>query len=287
MSNYTIKEPNCKCSTCHLELYKEKRSIRKGTKHFFCSVECHGKFKSNQSYLEMCERVGDDFKTWLNQKYNVEKLNSREMANLAYGKVKNGPNITVWMKKLNIPVRSRTEAVELQWVDNEERKKQASTQMINMWSNDDGTIRERINIIMQTDEYKLKQSIAKTGEKNGMYGVKGDKHSKWNPLLTTEDRLATRKVPANTAWRKEVFERDDYTCQTCISNKGGNLVAHHLNGYHWDKENRFNTDNGTTLCDSCHKDFHSQYGYGNNTKEQFEEYQSKALVTSTGAFSMH
>ena len=30
---------------------------------------------------------------------------------------------------------------------------------------------------------------------------------------------------------KEVYKRDNYTCQRCGDNKGGNLVAHHLNGY--------------------------------------------------------
>lgn len=52
--------------------------------------------------------------------------------------------------------------------------------------------------------------------------------------------------------------------------RGGNLVAHHLNGYNWDVENRFNLDNGITLCEDCHIEFHRIYGFGNNTKKQFE-----------------
>ena len=50
------------------------------------------------------------------------------------------------------------------------------------------------------------------------------------------------------------------------------LNAHHLDGWDWNKIDRYNVDNGITLCEICHKDFHLMYGYGENTKEQFEEY---------------
>lgn len=105
----------------------------------------------------------------------------------------------------------------------------------------------------------------------------GENHPNWRFDLTLEEREKGRFFPEYKEWRLSVYERDSYTCQCCGDNKGGNLNAHHLDGYDWNIIDRFNVDNGMTLCDICHKDFHSIYGYGGNTKEQFEEYLSEIL----------
>jgi len=99
----------------------------------------------------------------------------------------------------------------------------------------------------------------------------GKKSPHWNSKLTEKDRIKNRNIPENGTWRRFVYERDNYTCQVC-DKRGYNIVAHHLEGWNWDKENRFNVDNGVTLCVTCHKDFHDKYGRGDNTKEQFKEY---------------
>ena len=93
-----------------------------------------------------------------------------------------------------------------------------------------------------------------------------------NPNLTDEDRVRTRNFYEIDEWRKQVFERDNYTCQHCGDNKGHNLVAHHKDGYNWCEERRTDVDNGETLCNKCHKEFHSIYGYGNNTEQQYKEW---------------
>lgn len=102
----------------------------------------------------------------------------------------------------------------------------------------------------------------------------GENHYKYNPNLTTEEREKGRLTIGGDKlhqWRNDVYTRDDYTCVKC-NERGGKLNAHHLNGWHWDKENRFNVDNGATLCADCHDDFHYIYGRRDNTKEQFEEF---------------
>ena len=109
----------------------------------------------------------------------------------------------------------------------------------------------------------------------------GENHPNYNPDLTDEERLKDRyQLNGNNmvTWRNNIYTRDNYTCQIC-NQYGANLNAHHLNGWNAFPEQRFDLDNGVTLCTDCHKEFHSQYGYGDNTREQFNEYAtSKTLV---------
>ena len=105
----------------------------------------------------------------------------------------------------------------------------------------------------------------------------GENSPTWNPNITQEERENKRHIQGYDEFVDGVFKRDNYTCQQCGDNRGGNLVAHHLNGYNWDIENRINIDNGITLCEDCHKSFHKTYGYGHNTKEQFEEWNNESL----------
>jgi hypothetical protein len=108
--------------------------------------------------------------------------------------------------------------------------------------------------------------------KNEMVYVRGEEHPNWDHSKTIEEREKNRWLSEQKVWRKQVYKRDNYTCQCCGDNKGGNLVSHHLDGYDWCKESRWDIENGITLCVECHSDFHHIYGYGLNTKEQFEEY---------------
>jgi len=154
-----------------------------------------------------------------------------------------------------------------------------------------------------SDEAKLKMSenhanfkgrnnpmFGRTGEKHPFYGKhhseefrkkmsesqKGEKHPNWNPNLTDEERQDKRNYPAYYDWRQSVYERDNYTCQ-CCGKKGRTLNTHHLESYAGNKDLRTTLENGITLCKTCHKNFHHQYGYGCNTKEQYLEYKGEQL----------
>lgn len=81
-------------------------------------------------------------------------------------------------------------------------------------------------------------------------------------------------------WREDVLERDNNTCVCCGASKRVVLNVHHLDGYNWCLDKRVEADNGVTLCENCHKEFHKKYGKGNNTKEQFEEFINEVYVGS-------
>ena len=94
----------------------------------------------------------------------------------------------------------------------------------------------------------------------------------WNPNLSWEDRLKGRDYFEYKQWRLKVFQRDDFTCQSCEKRGKGNLVAHHKDAHHWCIERRIDVTNGSTLCEECHDSFHSNFGYQNNTEEQFKDW---------------
>lgn len=104
----------------------------------------------------------------------------------------------------------------------------------------------------------------------------GDRHCRWNPNKTDEERLMGRVSSEYNDFIRKVFKRDNYTCQCCgITNC--QLKAHHLDGFNWCEEKRTDPNNGITLCEICHKNFHAIYGKGDNTKEQFEEWIGRAV----------
>lgn len=112
------------------------------------------------------------------------------------------------------------------------------------------------------------------GEKNPMFGKQrfGQENPNYKHGISEEERYKKRLITGYGIWRKKVYERDNYTCQCCGKKSNGDIVAHHLDGYSWCKEKRTDINNGITLCNSCHDEFHSIYGKFNNTKEQFYEF---------------
>lgn len=101
---------------------------------------------------------------------------------------------------------------------------------------------------------------------------RGACNSRWNDNLSREQRIFHRGRSSYTEWRGAVFERDGFACQACGDDRGGNLEAHHLDSWDNHRNGRFDVSNGATLCKLCHKSFHDAYGYGNNTRDQYEQW---------------
>ena len=107
----------------------------------------------------------------------------------------------------------------------------------------------------------------------------GEKHWRWRKDLTTEERKNGRSYDLELYdWRKKICRLCHYRCIVCdsISLSKNPIVAHHLNGWEIFKEERYNLNNGVTLCRKCHISFHKELGFGDNTKEQFLKWYTKS-----------
>ena len=100
---------------------------------------------------------------------------------------------------------------------------------------------------------------------------------KENPIHERTERM----LPEYRNWRKRVFERDSYTCQVCGSHNHKNnnrtvrLNAHHLYNFNDNRDKALDINNGVTICEDCHINFHKEYGKKNNTPSQFFEFREK------------
>ena len=145
----------------------------------------------------------------------------------------------------------------------------------------------------QSQEWKYKISLAMTGKKRGPLSLewrrkigesesrtkkrirflrtgswelpakkgmpKGMNHWNWKGGVTSPRQLEQKK------WAKQVFKRDNYTCQECGAKNGNGktikLEAHHKNSWWGHPELRSDLNNGVTLCKDCHKlTFKDSYG---------------------------
>lgn len=165
---------------------------------------------------------------------------------------------------------------------------------------------------LRTEEWKIKQSISRKGQRNSIKTEfkkgfipwnKGGHHSQ---ISNEKNRLShlgkfsslkgkpnfsikgeknpnwnggisseNQKIRGSIEyklWEDSVLSRDNYKCQKCGDVRISKLVAHHILNFATYIDLRFAIDNGITFCRECHKEFHNKYGRKNNTKEQLKEF---------------
>lgn len=109
----------------------------------------------------------------------------------------------------------------------------------------------------QTHEHKLKISCS----------LRNIQESDFSGFVTSKTQRERAKFN-ELGLHLECFKRDNFTCLICLR-INTELKAHHLNAWNLFVEERFSLDNLVTLCSVCHEKFHSKFGRGSNTKEQF------------------
>ena len=241
------------CPICK-EKFKPRRNSQK-----YCSAECRAKSTTKKITIE-CSYCGEEISVTANaykrNKHHYCSKDCRYKHQKEIFKGKNNPNY----KNASINVMCSN------------CKKSFSILKCNT-KNSDGTTKKNFYCSQECKSEHQKKILK--GENNPNYGkgekIRGNKNKMWNPNKPQEEREKGRIIQGYKKWVYSVYKRDNYTCQ-CCGKRGGDLVAHHLNSYNWDKEHRIDVNNGITLCEKCHRDFHIKYGMGDNTKEQYEQF---------------
>lgn len=116
---------------------------------------------------------------------------------------------------------------------------------------------------------KQKFCSNKCSQKHFGLNHRGKNHPMWKGV-NGKTGTPIRRMARYKDWVKSIFERDNFTCQTCFK-KGGDLHAHHkvkladmINSYvklhgslNVDDDIFYDIENGITLCKPCHRLIHS------------------------------
>lgn len=107
-----------------------------------------------------------------------------------------------------------------------------------------------------------------TGENSPLY-----KHGRSAEIFSERDSSESRK------WAKTV-KTGVKRCGCCGTKfyKGLSKHAHHLNSWIDNPEQRYDPNNGVCICEECHNAFHSLYGRGQNTEEQYIQFKKGQLL---------
>lgn len=115
----------------------------------------------------------------------------------------------------------------------------------------------------------IKENGSWSKGKSNIYVI-GDKNVNWKNGITPENEKI-RKSLESKLWHRACLERNNFTCQKYLI-RGGKLRVHHIQNFAQYPELRFAIDNGITLSEKAHREFHKIYGKKNNNKEQLEEF---------------
>lgn len=167
----------------------------------------------------------------------------------------------------NVGIKRTTEQVE------KNRQSKIGHTPWNKGNNSVTFICEVCGKVVTARPYRNKRTCSKKCKDKLSHINRGKLH--WNYKGGNSPSTQRQRLWAKTReWRKTVLEKADYTCQKC-QKRGGKLTAHHIYAWATYPAKRFDIDNGSCLCHSCHRDFHGTYGTRKSLHKEFKRWVTK------------
>lgn len=253
--------------------------VRAGSKAgVFCSGMCKGEWQRTQKPVDA---------GWLYQKYVIEGMGIYQIGKIVGRDPK---RVYQWLQDFGIPTRKRfwdpqakLEFHSKEWLHREYVEKKRTTIEI-AWEL--GVTPEAICYHLKkqgvrrrtlTETWKIKKWGC-PGEKNGMYGVRGEAHSNWKGGITPERQAlySTRQWMDISA---EVWKRDGARCQRCggIPEDGAEIDIHHIAAFEDYPDLRVELSNLVLLCTKCH----GFVGSKKNTENEFRAFPEGVIIRDT------
>ena len=244
-SNIKIK---VRCDYCGKEKYIKYQSYSKGTKFgkykYACSTKCAWD-KNRATNLE---------------RYGVEVVTqNKDVLNKCKNTILNKYGVDSISKTDYFKDKYKSTMKEKYGVENgfqlEEIKSKSRKTMIEKYGVEYNTQRETIK----------KQYLY--GDKNYFYINGNGSSQEWNS-------------PEAKRLKREIFKKYKRVC--CICNKEKRKMnIHHIYSRNKFPDKIYEEGNLVVICKECHTEFHSIYGFGNNNKNQFDEFIQLKLKDAT------
>lgn len=215
----------------------------------------------------------------LRRMYLDEKMNARDIG-AAFGC--SNPTVLQRLRTLGVSVRHHNDTKR--GAPSPRRIELSPSAVVAEYEKSETTSITEVAAVFEVSKSVIKRVLVEAGFpiRTVSEVVKGKRNGadnpNWNDGLTDAEREMRRCSTKTAEWRAAVFERDEYVCQVCGDDRGGNLNAHHLEPYRDVKKKRWDVSNGVCVCDTCHRAFHQEHGYRGFTAAQFWQFRGQRMA---------